>query len=104
MQSQKIIRAADYEPVLKESAADPLEDIGDVSIGAHIFGESPDYTDPKFEALWQEVFDADEGEMIAYCKEKGVDVVGDDGEPVTGWRDIAVMLKAIDKGFVELKK
>lgn len=104
MQSQRIIRAADYEPVVKESAATPLEDAGDISIGAHIFGESPDYTNPAFETLWQEVFDADENEMFAYCKEKGVDVIGDDGEPVTGWRDIAVMLKAIDTGLVQLKK
>ena len=34
MQSQKIIRAADYEPVLKESAADPLEDIGDLGVNS----------------------------------------------------------------------
>ena len=88
MQSERIIRAADYEPVLKESAADPLEDAGDVSIGAHIFGESPDYTNPAFEALWQEVFDADENEMIAYCKDRGIDVLDDDKQPVTDRKSV----------------
>ena len=34
--------------------------------------------------------------------ERGVDVNGDDGEPVDGWRDMAVMLKAIDLGMVKL--
>ena len=104
MQSEKTIRAVDFEPQLKKEAEIPLEDAGDLSVTAHIFGEGPDYTDPAFEALWQEVFDADDDDMIAYCKSKGVDVLDDKKEPVAGWRDIAVMLKAIDKGIVTLKK
>lgn len=40
--------------------------------------------------------------MIDFCREKGVDVIGDDGFPVSGWRDVAVMLKAIESGVVSL--
>jgi hypothetical protein len=54
------------------------------------------------EELWREIFDAEDKDGISYCLEQGVDVVGDDGEPVGGWRDIAVMLKAIELGIVEL--
>lgn len=104
MQSETTIRAVDYEPQLKEDASMPLDDMGDISVTAHIFGEGPDYTNPAYEELWQQVFNADDDEMIAYCLSKGVDVLNERKEPVTGWRDIAVMLKAIDTGLVKVKE
>lgn len=67
-----------------------------------LFGAAPDYSKKEFEDLWQLVFNADEKEMIDFCREKGVDVIGDDGFPVSGWRDVAVMLKAIESGVVSL--
>ena len=67
-----------------------------------LFGAIPDYSNKKFEKLWQEVFDAEDKEIVAYCRGKGVDVLGKDKEPVAGWRDIAVMLKAIDSGLLKL--
>ena len=54
------------------------------------------------EALWDDVLDADPEDVYEYCFRKGVDLFQDDGKPVPGWRDVAVMLKAIDKGILEL--
>ena len=67
-----------------------------------IFGDVPDYSNPDIEALWDEVLDAEPEDVYEYCFRKGVDLFQDDGKPVSGWRDIAVMLKAIDKGILEL--
>ena len=98
-----IIRAADYLPV-PEDPSEPesfqLSQSDAVLLG--LFGDAPDYSDPKFEELWQEVLDAEKKNIIAYCLEKGVDLLEKEGEPVPGWRDIAVMLKAIDSGLLEL--
>ena len=55
----------------------------------------------NFEKLWQEVFNADEKEMVDYCRSKGIDVLDDAKKPVPGWRDIAVMLKAVDTKLIE---
>jgi hypothetical protein len=69
----------------------------------NLFGEIPDYSDPNFENLWQDVFNAEENNIIAYCLEKGVDVLDGDGESVPGWRDIAVMLKAVDTNILKME-
>ena len=107
MLTEKIIRAADYLPKQEESEDASLEapqmTQTDKLLFA-LFGDTPDYNKPEFEKLWQEIFDAEEEDTIAYCMEKGVDITGEDGEPVTGWRDIAVMIKAIDLGLLELAK
>jgi len=102
--NNKIIRAADFIPKQKNEAADfeSMELPASQAMLLGIFGDLPDYSDSKFEDLWQEIFDADENSIIAYCLEKGVDVIEKDDEPVFGWRDIAVMLKAIDAGILEL--
>ena len=105
LEKKRIIRAADYLPKPKEDSGD-LESFAlpapeQMIMG--LFGDFPDYGDPKMEELWQAVFDSEEDDMIAYCLKRGVDVTGDDGKPVSGWRDIAVMLKAIEKGLLELQ-
>ena len=103
--SKKIIRAADYIPE-KNSDGD-LESYGlpeSEAIVMGIFGDSPDYSDDKYEELWQIIFDEEDEDTIAYCLEKGVDVLDKDGEPVAGFRDIAVMLKAIEKGYLKLNE
>lgn len=112
---ENLIRAADYLPSESEKAAmaesvagsaDPLasllysDDRDTVLYG--IFGDIPDYENPDMETLWDEVLDADPEEIYEYCFKKGVDLFQDDGRPVPGWRDIAVMLKAIDKGLLEI--
>lgn len=112
---ENLIRAASY--LLSEAekqtqqadvakSADPLaallysDDRETVLYG--IFGDVPDYSNPDMEALWDEVLDADPEEVYEYCFRKGIDLFQDDGRPVPGWRDIAVMLKAIEKGILEL--
>jgi len=103
MPKKPVIFAADYIPE-RDNSAD-LESPGLPQSHAMllgIFGDMPDYSNDKFEELWQKIFDAKEKDIIAYCLKKGVDVMGKDGEPVSGWRDIAVMLKAIDKGIIKL--
>ena len=40
-------------------------------------------------------------EMVDYCRSKGIDVLDDAKKPVPGWRDIAVMLKAVDTKLIE---
>jgi hypothetical protein len=67
----------------------------------NLFGDTPDYSDPKFEELWQRAYALEDKEMIAFCLEKGVDVLDTDAEPVSGWRDIVVMLKALECGFLK---
>ena len=104
MQTQTIIRAVDYLPKKPEIAEGTNDELVSETDGltVRLFGTAPDYTQKEYEDLWQVVFNADEKEMIAYCREKGVDVLDDNGYPVTGWRDVAVMLKAIDAGLVSL--
>ena len=87
-------------------AADPLsallysDDRETVLYG--IFGDVPDYDNPEMETLWDEVLDSDPEDVYEYCFRKGIDLFQDDGKPVPGWRDIAVMLKAIEKGILQL--
>ena len=104
---KKIIRAADYLPEKNEIDDLDLESMQlprSQGMLLNIFGDMPDYSDRKFEELWQEIFHHEDEEIIAYCLQSGVDVMGNDGEPVDGWRDIAVMLKAINSGLLELVK
>lgn len=104
MQTQTIIRAKDYLPEKPEIAEGTTDELVSETDGltVRLFGSAPDYTKKEFEDLWQLVFNADEKEMIAYCREKGVDVLDNSGYPVSGWRDVAVMLKAIDAGLISL--
>ena len=112
---ENLIHAAAYLPSQEEreqqdadiaASADPLsallysDDRETVLYG--IFGDLPDYDNPEMEALWDEVLDADPEEIYEYCFRKGVDLFKEDGMPVPGWRDIAVMLKAIEKGILQL--
>ena len=99
MQTQTVIRAVDYVPAKADVAEDP--DVIAEDVVTRLFGASPDYTRPEYEKLWQEVFDADEDATIAYCREKGIDVLDDAKNPVEKWRDIAVMLKAVDAGLLK---
>ena len=105
---RSVIRAADYlpEPPAPEDAGSPesFQLPRSESLLINLFGETPDYSDPKFEELWQEVFNTEDKETIAWCLGKGVDVLDKNNEPVSGWRDIAVMLKAIDTGLLRLDK
>ncbi len=64
-----------------------------------LFGSTPDYRDPRMEALWAEVASGFRPGIIAWCKQKGVDVLDSSGKPVRPWRDIAVMLMAEDRGY-----
>ena len=111
----KLIRAADYLPSPEElqkqqeimaESSDPFaallfSDERDTILYG-IFGDVPDYTNPEMETIWDEVLDADPEDIYEYCFKKGVDLFQDDGKPVSPWRDIAVMLKAIDKGILRL--
>ena len=100
-----VVRAEDYYPEPMEygdydpdSFHLPQDDL--MLLG--IFGDTPDYSKAEFEKLWQMVINADDSKMISYCLVKGIDVKTKDGKPVPGWRDIAVMLKAIDTGHLKL--
>ena len=112
---ENLIRAAAFLPSQQEReqqaaeisvVADPLaallysDDRETVLYG--IFGDLPDYEDPEMETLWDEILDADPEDVYEYCFRKGVDLFQNDGKPVPGWRDIAVMLKAIEKGILQL--
>ena len=112
---ENLIRAASFLPSQQEleqqqadiaSSADPLsallysDDRETVLYG--IFGDLPDYDNPEMEKLWDEVLDTDPEETYEYCFRKGIDLFQDNGSPVPGWRDIAVMLKAIDAGILQL--
>ena len=101
---QTIIHAKDYlsdnRDAAESASREPMPASADLA--TRLFGTSPDYTQKDFEDLWQTVINADDNEMVAFCREKGVDVIGDDGFPVEGWRDVAVMLKAIEAGIVSL--
>ena len=103
-----VIKAMDYIPENYEETLEPIQLMESMHLPKSsrmllgIFGDLPDYSNPKFEELWQEVFDSEEEDIIAYCLKNNVDVIGKDNEPVPGWRDIAVMLKAIESGLLEL--
>ena len=105
MLTDKVIRAADFLPEPKDDG-DPesyeLSQSDKILFG--LFGDSPDYSKWKFERLWKKFHRADDEDTIAYCLKKGIDVIRADGEPVPGFRDIAVMLKSIEKGYIKLNK
>ena len=102
MQTQTVIRAVDYVPTRPKIAEGAPEEVETNGVVIALFGTAPDYRQPEFEALWQEVFNGDDKETIAYCLSKNIDVLDNDGKPVSEWRDIAVMLKAIDKGLIDI--
>ena len=96
-----IIRAEDYLPESKESGNSDSMQLSKTDIMLiNLFGTKPDYSNRKFEKLWHKVFFSEDKDIISYCLEKGIDVLGKNEELVTGWRDIAVMLKAIDNGLL----
>jgi hypothetical protein len=106
MEQKKIIRAADYLPAPKADSEvwQDFELPASEKILYGLFGTSPDYGNQQFEELWQEILDAEDADTVAYCRARGVDVIGNDGEEVPGWRDIAVMLKAIEHGLLTLEE
>ena len=67
-----------------------------------LFGDVPDYSDPQFEDLWDEVLGNDPEDVFDFCLRKGIDVFDADGKPVPPWRDIAVILLALDKGILDV--
>jgi hypothetical protein len=97
-----IIRAADYLPKEGDYNPESYELTQSDRILYALFGDTPDYSMPKFEKLWQDILDAQDEDTIAWCLAKGIDLLDNDKKPVPGWRDIAVMLKAIDKGWLKL--
>ncbi len=103
MQTETIIRAVDYMPAPLQpiEGLDPVRTSETDGMVMRLFGAVPDYSKKAYEKLWQEVFNADEKEMVDYCRSKGIDVLDDAKKPVPGWRDIAVMLKAVDAKLIE---
>ena len=100
---KKIIRAADYlpKPNNDSDGQDFVLPTSDQLL-LTLFGEMPNYNNQKYEDIWQEVFNAEDADGISYCLEHGVDVMND-GEPVPGWRDIVVMLKAVEQGLIKME-
>lgn len=114
--NQKVIKAIDYLPseedkkrkheVLSKSSELSYEGLmfsdENEELLLKIFGDLPDYTDPKIDHLWEDIFNSEPQKVYEYCFAKGVDVLDHKGNPVPPWRDIAVMLKSIDKGYISL--
>jgi len=107
----KILKAVDFIPKdaseKRKGASEPLyeemmlsDEVDGVVLA--LFGELPDYSDDRLEDLWQGVDAANPQDIYGYCRNKGIEVLADDGNPVAAWRDIAVMLKAIDAGIIEM--
>lgn len=94
-QKTALLRAAD---LLTDTGADTDYLVSEPWDGLliRLFGQMPDYTDPGLDRLWHLVHDSNEDAAIAYCRERGIDVLDDDGAPVPPWRDIAVMLLSND--------
>lgn len=67
-----------------------------------LFGDVPNYAEERMEALWEKVLSHEPEYIYEYCFLRGVDVFMKDGKPVPPWRDIAVMLMAIEKGYYTL--
>lgn len=65
-----------------------------------LFGETPRYGEADIRALYAEIDDEDPLAVYDYCRRRGVDVLDDSGTPVPPWRDIAVMLRARDRGLL----
>ena len=108
MLTDKVIRAADFLPEEKPEDEEYNPECYGLPASEkmlyNLFGDSPNYKKRKIDRLWKEFLNADEKDVTAYCLEKGIDIIGNDGKPVPGFRDIAVMLKSIDKGYIKLAK
>jgi hypothetical protein len=100
-----MIRAADFLPdcSVNSNGGQDFELPMSERLLLRLFGDFPDYSRQEFEDIWKEVIDAEESDMLAYCRSKDIDVIGNDGRPVGGWRDIAVMLKAIECGLLTIQ-
>ena len=61
-----------------------------------LFGYIADSSHPMIEDIEMAIYETEEKDIAAYCFEKGVDILRRDGEPVYGYGEIAVLLKAID--------
>lgn len=59
------------KPELAEGTNDELVSETD-GLTVRLFGAAPDYSKKEFEDLWQLVFNADEKEMIDFCREKAL--------------------------------
>lgn len=104
---KNMIYAANYMPDSSVILAEDF-DFGDYSddregVLLRLFGDLPDYADERMESLWEKVLSHDPEYIYEYCFLRGVDVFMKDGTPVPPWRDIAVMLMAIEKDYFTLK-
>lgn len=104
MKDRKIIRAADYlpEPAGVSGNGESFALPASHRLLLNLFGDLPDYGDARFEAIWDELLDVSEADTVAYCRQRGVDIMGDNGRPVHGFRDVSVVLKAIETGLLAL--
>lgn len=109
---EDIIRVAKYMPsdedILKmkskhnEASYDVLYSATHEGLLLKLFGDLPNYSDPIFEDLWEEVLRKDPEDTFDFCLRKGLDVFDKNGKPVPPWRDIAVILLALDKGILDI--
>ncbi len=66
-----------------------------------LFGTLPDYSKAAIRALAEEVMASDPSDLFDWLVRHGIDVLDDDGQPVRGWRDIAILMLAADRGLIE---
>jgi hypothetical protein len=103
--AETILRVADFLPEPKaESDPGSYEMPQSDALLLALFGDTPDYSRAEFENIWNSILDTDDKDTIAYCLEKGIDVLDKAGKPIPGFRDMAVMLAAIEKGYLKLNK
>ncbi len=101
----RTIKASDYEAMPADALLASDGFYSDAIDGTlmRLFGEVPDYSEPSVESLWQRVRGASQPGVITFCRDRGVDVLHDDGTPVAAWRHIAVLLLSRDDDDPETK-
>jgi hypothetical protein len=73
-------------------------DYSPAALAQQMLGDFPDYRRPDINALWAEAMAMPVAETVALCRRHGIDILAENGERVSFWIDIAVVLLARERG------
>jgi hypothetical protein len=78
----------------------PEAGVGPEAYVAALTGTFPDYTDPRILALQGDVMALSVAGTVDLCRRHGIDILAENGERVSFWTDVAVVLAARDRGLL----
>lgn len=97
-----LIRAVDVRDRLSAGGAPatPEAGVGPETFVTALAGSFPDYRDPRILAVRADAKGLSRDDAVALCARHGIDILADNGERVTFWLDLAVVLLARERGIL----